>query len=121
MEPKTSEAGPDSVPRGASGKPSNSLIAEPRLSAVDVFAPWAGAEERALRVRIHRARDVAQVRAARSAHGHARALYCVAAQLAGAWVFCRAPDDDLNEILAGLSRLFLVAGMIERLERPDGD
>jgi hypothetical protein len=88
-------------------------------SAIDVFAPWAGAEERASRVRIHRARDVAQARATRSKHNRARSVYWLAAQFASDWVFARASNDALNEILAGLSRLFLVAGLIERLEAPD--
>jgi len=89
------------------------------LDPITVFAPWAGPEERALRVRIHRARDRAQARAGRSKHGRARTLYWLSAQLAGDWVFSRASADDLNDILAALSRLFLVAGAIERLEEPD--
>ncbi len=89
------------------------------LSPIDVFAPWSGPEERGLRLRIHKARDIAQARAIRSTHERARSIYWIAAALAGAWVFTRAPIDDLNEILAGLNRLFLAAGMIERLEAPD--
>lgn len=92
--------------------------AEP-LDAIRVFAPWSGDEERALRLRIYKARDIAQARAARSKHGRARAIYWTAAQMAGDWVFQRAPTDDLNEILAALSRLFLVTSAIERLEAPD--
>jgi muconolactone delta-isomerase len=91
------------------------------LDPIATFTPWAGPEERALRVRIHKARDAAQARAARSKHGRARTLWWVAAQLASDWVFHRAPVDDLQEIISGLGRLFLVAGMIERLEAPDND
>lgn len=90
-----------------------------QITAADVFAPWAGPEERALRVRIHRARDVAQARASRSKHGRAKQVYWIAAQMAGDWVFCRTEIDLLKDVLASLARLFLVAGSIERLETPD--
>ena len=89
------------------------------VAAVTHFAPWAGDDERALRVRVHRARDIAQARACRSKHGRARSVYWIAAQMAGDWVFARAPNDDLQCILETLSRLFLAAGAIERLEAPD--
>jgi muconolactone delta-isomerase len=89
------------------------------LAPVDIFAPWAGVEERALRVRMHRARDAAQARATRSRHGRARTLYWIAAQLASDWVFQRAQSEDLNDILATLSYLFLACGKIERVEAHD--
>lgn len=94
-------------------------MSEQLSPALDVFAPWAGEEERALRVRIHRARDVAQSRAVRSKHERARTIYWFAAQLAGDWVFTRAPNDDLNEVLVALTHFFLAAGVVERLEAPD--
>jgi len=89
------------------------------LSPIDVFAPWAAGEERGLRLRIHKARDIAQARAARSRHVHARSIYWSAAEIAHAWVFQRAPSDQLNDILEALTRLFLAAGAIERLEAPN--
>jgi hypothetical protein len=91
--------------------------ADAQLHPVDVFG--AGLEGRALRVRIHRARDVAQSRAGRSKHGRARAAYWLAAQFCGDWVFQRASADDLQEVIKGISWLFLFAGLIERLEAPD--
>lgn len=94
---------------------------EQHLTPIDVFAPWAGAEERGLRLRIHKARDVAQARAARSKHGRARTAYWLAAQFAGDWVFTRAPTDALEEVIKGITWLFLFAGLIERLEAPDVD
>lgn len=116
--PHAQGAGPVSL--GSESDPSTPKTPKPqRLDPVDVFAPWAGEEERALRIRIHRARDVATARAGRSQHGRARTLYWLAAQLASDWVFTRAPITDLSEILAALTRLFLTAGMIERLEAPD--
>ena len=88
---------------------------------VRIFAPWCDNEERALRLRIHKARDIAQARACRSKHGRARAIYWTAAQLSGAWVFQRVSTEELGDILEALTRLFLVAGTIERLEAPDAN
>ena len=91
------------------------------LDPIDVFAPWAGEDEKALRRRIHRAQGAATTRASRSRHGRARQIYWIAAATASDWTFQRAPITDLSEILAALARLFLTAGMIERLEAPDVD
>jgi hypothetical protein len=91
--------------------------ADTQLHAVDVFA--AGLEGRALRVRIHRARDAVQARALRSKHGRARTAYWLAAQFASDWVFQPAPADELNEVIKGVTWLFLFAGLIERIEAPD--
>lgn len=92
---------------------------EHRLTPVQIFAPWAGPEEQSLHERLRRARDVALVRARRSPQTLARTLFWVAAQLADDRVWRPTPVDDLTEILAGLNRLFLTAGMIERLGTPD--
>lgn len=100
-------------------RPAFAQPGEGPLSPVELFAPWAGAEERLLRDRIHRARDIAQARATRVKHDRASSLYWIATDLASDWVFCRAPIEVLNDVLAGLGRLFLVAGMIERLEVRD--
>lgn len=94
-------------------------LAAPPPTPVDVFAPWAGEEERALRMRIHRARDLAQARATRSEHEQARSAYWLAAELAGEWVFKRASNEALWDVLKGLTWLFLFAGMIIRLDAPD--
>jgi Ni,Fe-hydrogenase III component G len=87
--------------------------------AVTVFAPWCGEAERALRIRIHRARDSATARGTRSRHGDARTIYWIAAQIASAWVFARASEDSLKETIGNLASLFLVAGWIERTEAAD--
>ncbi|MBV9528203.1 MAG: hypothetical protein JOZ79_07570, partial [Sphingomonas sp.] len=49
-----------------------SRLSDSPLTPVDVFAPWAGAEERALRRRIHRAQTVAAAKAVRERNGRAR-------------------------------------------------
>ncbi len=88
---------------------------------ISAFAPWAGPEERALRLRLHKARDIAQSRACRSKHGGARSLYWMAAQMAGDWVFARSAPETLKDVLQALCRLFEVAGAFERLEARDVD
>ena len=97
----------------------HALEAGPPLDAVSVFAPWCDETERGLRIRIHRARDSATARATRCKHGEARAIYWLAAQMASARVFARMPAESLKETIDNLSRLFLVAGWIERTEAPD--
>ena len=99
----------------------NPRASQPALTPIDVFAPWAGEAERALRLRLHKARDVAQARAARSKYATARSLYWIAAQTASGWVFARAPNDELEDILKALSWLFLAVGILERREAPDAD
>lgn len=98
---------------------SGATEAQRELHAVDVFADLDGAGERPLRIRIYKARDRLMARANRSKHGRARQFYWLGAQLAADWVFTRATVEDLEEILAGLTRIFLAAQMIERLEAPD--
>ena len=90
-----------------------------RPDAVGVFAPWCSEAERALRIRIHRARDIATARATRCKHGDARMIYWLAAQMASACVFVQIPAEGLKETIDNLARLFLVAGWIERAEAPD--
>ena len=87
--------------------------------AIAVFAPWAGPEDRPLRLRLHRAQASAQARASRSRHGNARTIYWLAAQLAGGRIFARLDAAELRDAIDNMSRLFLVAGWIERTEAPD--
>jgi hypothetical protein len=87
--------------------------------AIRHFCPGAGDEERAHRLAIHKARDIGQARATRSRHARARAVYWLATQLAGDWIFRPASVEDLAEIRRGLGWLFLVAGLLQRLEASD--
>ncbi|HUE80290.1 MAG TPA: hypothetical protein VMN38_11760 [Sphingomicrobium sp.] len=92
------------------------------LDAVGQFAPWAGDEERALRVRIHRALTGAIARATRERNGRSRALYYVAAEVGQAWVFRRVDDcADLERVIRALCQLFMAADNVFQLEGPDAD
>jgi hypothetical protein len=87
--------------------------------AVDLFMPGCDATERALRVRIHRARDVAVARATRSRHGAAREIFWLAARSAELRVFAYASEAELRETIDNLARMFLVANWVERTEMRD--
>ena len=106
-------------PAGRRSDPKSSTPSAQPLDPVGKNTAWAGPEERALRLRMHKARDRAQARAVRTKHSRARAAYWLAAQFAGDWVFQRAPIEDLEEVVKGLTWAFLLAGLFERLEDPD--
>jgi hypothetical protein len=92
------------------------------IDAVAVFAPWAGPEERALRVRIHKAQTIALKRAALERNSRARSLYYVAAELAAAWVYHRVDDVGLlQRVLWALCQMFMAAGHIVVVEGADAD
>lgn len=95
------------------------MSAHQPIDAVAVFAPWCDDAERALRIRIHKARDTATARGSRSRHGRARVLYWWAADLASDSVFARMEFEALDQIVKALTYAFLAAGVIERAEAPD--
>lgn len=105
---------------GDSGS-STSESSETQLHAVDVFADWTSDAERPLRIRIYRARDRMTARANRSKHRRAQSIYRLGSDVAGDWAFWPADVDALQEVLENLSRIFMVAQAIERLEAPDAD
>jgi len=118
--PRTEAGASDRLAGHAEASTPNYSAAQ-RPDAIDVFMPGIADDERGLRVRIHRAQGAMTTKATRSKHGRARAHYWWGSQLAADWVFRPAPVEDLTEILWALSRTFLSAGAIERLELPDAD
>ena len=98
---------------------STPIHGQPQFSAVDVFAPCGDAVERALRLRIYKARDVASASASRSKHSRARAQFMWAADLAHDTVFAPASIENLKEIIRVITRAFLNARLIEELGAPD--
>jgi hypothetical protein len=98
-----------------------SALQEPSPGPVEVFAPWAGPEERALRLRIHKAQTIAAKRASFiERNARARNLYYDASSLALAWVFRRVDDiGDLERILWALNQMFMAASHIAIVEGPD--
>ena len=120
MQREPHEAAPG-VHGGERAEPTAKPQQPQRLDPIDVFAPQAGEDEKALRRRIHRAHGAATARAQRSQHGRARTVYWITAQLAADWVFQQASVDELQEIISALARMFMVAAAFERLEAPDAD
>ena len=84
--------------------------------AVDIFAPGADDEEKALRRRLTQAHATGSARAARSRSDYARSLWSQAAQVASGMMFERASKHDLNDALRALSMMFCAANVFERIE-----
>lgn len=95
----------------------------PKAAAADIvamFVPEASEEERALRARIHLARDTAGSRRDRSTSFEGSRLYAAAGSIAGSWAFKRGVSNaSLEEMIKVLTWLFLAAGALERIEDPD--
>ena len=98
------------------------LALSPKAAAADIvamFMPEVGDAERALRARIHFARDTAQARRNRATTFESARLYAETADVACEWVFKRGTSlADLEEVIKILTWLFLAAGALERLEAP---
>ena len=104
MENKKSEAG------------ANRTGPDVSADAVDIFAPAADDEEKALRRRLARAHATGSARAVRSRSDHARCLWLQAAQMASGKIFERVSKDDLSDVLRALSMMFCAANVFERIE-----
>jgi len=94
----------------------NAAQTQPPLDAIDVFAPGADDDEKALRRRLARAQATGSARAVRSRSDDACSLFWQVAQVASAWTFARATKDDLEDILRAASMMFCAANTFERLE-----
>lgn len=94
-------------------------VCEQAMDAISVFAPWAGPDDRPLRVRLQRAGAAAAARATRSKHGKARVLFWTAADIAHERTLARVGVDHLTDGIAAISYIFLAAGIVERTEAPD--
>ena len=90
----------------------------PSSEMVALFVPLADDTERAIRARIHFARDQAQSRAERAASPESARIYTLAAQIAGEWVFRPdVPAETLAEVVTSLQSMFLIAARFDRIEK----
>jgi hypothetical protein len=90
---------------------------EAASAAVALWVPECDPKERELRARLHVARDAANTRSARAQSFDAGRLYAIASSIAGEWVFRRPADgEQLSDVLGVLARIFVSAGVLERLE-----
>lgn len=90
------------------------------LDALDIFTVGAGPLEIALKRRILRAHAIASTRAASTRDPKAGHAYWLADQLALDWLPRRGAGlEELEEVIKGMTLLFLFAGLVARLDAPN--
>lgn len=104
-----------------SGKVASSQPESAALDSIDVFMPWADAEEKALRRRLRDAWQISTARATRSQSRNARQLWWQVSQVATQWTTKRASKADLKDIADSLVRMFMAAAAFERIEVCDAN
>ena len=85
---------------------------------VDCWAPWSTAGERAQRLRLYTARDVAGARAART-QGWTHEVFKTAEHIAGGWLWSRGSEYELKTVADALVRMFQAGVALERVEGAD--
>jgi len=83
---------------------------------LDTFLPGCSDEERALRERIMRARDLATTRVTSLQSSHARSIAWIIVETATEWVFQPARLEQLRDVANHLTRLLMCAGFAEQME-----
>jgi len=89
------------------------------LDAIGALMPWTDERERFLRNRLARAQQLGAMRARGARSETARSLFWLINETAGANLTSPSSIEGLEDLRAGLLRLFLVADMFERREAPD--
>ncbi len=89
------------------------MLADP----LGTFIPGCGDDERKLRSRLYRARDIATSRVCNVKSGDARELYWMVIRTCTEWVFRPAKIDELLDAINHCARLFMCAGFAEREEQ----
>ena len=90
------------------------IVADP----VGLFCPGCTPDERRLRERLLKARDIAGNRVRNAATAHGRALLWMVVETATTWVYALAPLDELEAACRQCVRLIQCAGFAE-LEASD--
>jgi hypothetical protein len=67
------------------------------MSAIGLYAPWAGDSEKAVRARLYRGRDICGARAART-EGWTSHIFKTAEELAADWVWRPASEETLRRV-----------------------
>ncbi len=90
--------------------------------AVDLIFCDGGDEERSIRRRILRARDSSTIRAWQPQRPErARFLYNFASEWASSTGLAPATVDELQQVLRGLTALFIAASVLEQASRTEAD
>lgn len=88
---------------------------------IRTFLPGVDDEEHALRSRLVRANIIAAACVFQTKHQHARELFLMVREVAGAWMFAPAAKEQLVGITDTCLGLFKHAREFERLEAPDDE
>ncbi len=88
----------------------STILADP----IGTFMPECGGEERQLRARLYRARDIATSRVIIAKSSDARELYWMVVRTVTAWLYRSAKLEELQGALNHCVRLFLCADFAER-------
>jgi hypothetical protein len=88
----------------------SAILADP----LRAFIPGCDHDERKLRNRLLRARDIATSRVCNLENADARELYWMAIRTVTEWVYRPAKPDELQDALNHCTRLFMCAGFAER-------
>lgn len=81
---------------------------------VRAFRPWENDTTITLRCRLNRAAVDAAARATSAKSPHGRQCFWLANEIATTWLWARAKDDELSDILRGINRLITSADTFER-------
>ena len=90
------------------------------VDPIDAFRPWEDEATKAARRRLMNARNLASLRAIRAGCETSRQLYWSANEIANRWCLADARAAELTEIANALVRLFLTAGVVDRMESQRG-
>lgn len=82
-------------------------------NAVELYAPWAGDSEKALRARLYDSRDQCGARAART-DGWTHHLFKIAEELAAEWVWRRAKEEELRRVANAVVRMIQAGTELEQ-------
>lgn len=94
---------------------SRSAISQRSLAdEVRAFRPWESDTTITLRCRLNRAAVGAAARATNANSPHGRQCFWLANQIATTWLWARAKDDELSDVLRGINRLITSADAFER-------
>ena len=83
------------------------------MSSIDLYAPWAGDSEKAVRARLYDSRNMCGARAART-EGWTSHIFKTAEELAADWVWRRAPEEELRRVANAITRIIQAGTELEQ-------
>lgn len=83
------------------------------MSSIDLYAPWAGDSEKAVRARLYDSRNMCGARAART-EGWTSHIFKTAEELAADWVWRRAHEEELRRVTNAVTRIIQAGTELEQ-------